>query len=55
MGSHGAVKESAGPLHVANNLCKDIGLSYLYEEAGAYDDAVLTKLNLDEAKVAACR
>ena len=59
VGSHGEVGESASPLegllHIANNLSKDIGLSYPYEEAGVYNDSVLTKLNLDAGRLDALR
>ena len=42
-------------VHLADNLCKDLGLGYLPEESGHYDPAVLRVLHLDEAGVEALR
>ena len=52
VGSHHSVGDDPTPLtcliHMADNLCKDLGLSYLPEESSRYDPRVLKKLKLVE-------
>ena len=38
-------------LHVADNICKDLGRGYLPDESGQYDANVLGVLGLDETKL----
>ena len=38
-------------LHMANNICKDLGMAYLEGEASSYSDAVLEKLKLDTVRL----
>ena len=42
-------------IHVANNLCKEVGLAYLPGEDGNYDDAVLGRLGVREERIEALR
>ena len=50
VGDHHTGGESAGGraglIHVSNNLCKDLGLGYLLEEEGVYNEGVLEQLNI---------
>ena len=42
-------------LHIANNLCKDLGLGYLPEERGQYSKEVLETLGMTSSSVALLR
>ena len=42
-------------LHIANNLCKDLGLSYPQESAGRYSPEILSSLSLSEDDIASLR
>jgi hypothetical protein len=42
-------------LHIANNLCKDLGLSYPQESAGCYSPEILSSLSLSEDDIASLR
>ena len=50
VGTHHEVADDPSPLvclvHLANNMCKDLGLGYRVDEPSAYDPAVLSALNL---------
>ena len=52
VGTHHEPDPLPGPLiclvHLADNMCKDLGLSYAPGEQGVYSDSVLRTLNLDE-------
>ena len=55
VGRHHTVGKSPSSLvcliHLANNLCRDLGLGYFEEEQGVYSKAVLNKLNLTREDV----
>ena len=59
VGSHHAVGDDPTPLscliHMADNLCKELGLSYLPEEPSRYDPRVLKKLKLVEDNIPVLR
>ena len=59
VGSHHAVGDDPAPLvcliHMADNLCKDLGLSYLPDEISRYDPRVLKKLKLVEDNISVLR
>ena len=38
-------------VHLADNLCKDLGLGYMQNERGQYEDSVLRMLGLDDVKL----
>ena len=42
-------------IHMANNLCKDLGMGYLEGDKAVYDTGVLTHLGLSSADVAKLR
>ena len=42
-------------IHMADNLCKDLGLSYLPEEVSRYDPRVMKKLKLVEDNIPVLR
>ena len=42
-------------LHMANNLCKDLGLGYLPNEKGRYSKSVLKALNMELSDIKALR
>ena len=57
VGTHHEVGDEPSPLvslvHLANNVCKDLGWGYQGDEAADYDPAVLSALNLSPDKVRA--
>ena len=52
VGNHHEPEALPGPLvclvHLADNICKDLGLSYAPGEQGVYSDSVLRALDMDE-------
>ena len=42
-------------LHLANNICKDLGMAYLEGERSSYSDSVLGKLKLDTEQLGEIR
>ena len=55
VGGHNNVGRGPGPLvcliHVADNLCKDLGLGYLPQERGVYSKSVLDALQTSEEEL----
>ena len=55
VGTHHSAGDRPGDLvcllHMANNICKDLGMAYLEGEASSYSDAVLEKLKLDTVRL----
>ena len=55
VGSHHSLGPKPGSLqcllHLADNICKDLGRGYLPDETGQYDENVLSTLGLDAEKV----
>ena len=42
-------------IHIANNLCKDLGLGYLEGERGQYNKEVLDTLGLEQSNIGLIR
>jgi len=59
VGNHHSIGEGPSPLvcliHMADNLCKDLGLGYMEEEKGLYDERVLEALGIQESDLDAVR
>ena len=59
VGSHHTVGDDPSPLscltHMADNLCKEIGLGYLPEEPSRYDPRVMKKLKLVDGNIPVLR
>ena len=59
VGTHHSTGDRPGDLvcllHMANNLCKDLGMAYLEGEISAYSDGVLRTLKLDKGKLGELR
>ena len=46
---------SVGFVHIADNLCREIGLGYLPGEASEYDERILTRTGLTPDRMADLR
>jgi len=59
VGNHHSIGEGPSPLvcliHMADNLCKDLGLGYMEEEKGVYDEQVLEALGIQASDLDAVR
>ena len=55
VGTHHSLGETPGDLacllHLANNLCKDLGLGYMADEKGQYSQVVLKALKMEEEDI----
>jgi hypothetical protein len=59
VGNHHTGGDAPSPLtsliHVADNICKDMGMGYLKDEKGTFSPAVLESLGLDEGDIEGIR
>ena len=59
VGNHHAIPEDSADLdcllHIANGLCKDLGLGYFTDEAGEYDPEILDRLGISGEQMEVAR
>ena len=59
VGNHHALREDSADLdcllHIANGLCKDLGLGYFTDEAGEYDPEILDRLEMSAEQMEVAR